>query len=631
MFSLVGKGGSAWEGIPFKGRAGATRLVLRLGAVPSAIGVGFIVLAATQITSYGLYSAAREELRDEIRTSMQRRVQMAAATVDSEAHRRLTSPAHETTATYREALKPLARFQAANDDVRYVYTCVLRAGKVFFVLDPTQEGDHDGDGVDDKSHVMEPYESPSAAMLATLRTGRSHVDAEPTKDGWGTFLSAFAPLKDASGRQIGVVGIDLTADTYAARLGQARTAYLRTIGICVLIALAVGYASYRFFRWVAGSVDQMATSELVSAQREVLERVVQSTDGPTILAFLCGRVEALCERGLAAVVLQEGSAYRFVAGSLPIGWSFSPPDGEGALATEAGTSGWACRIPREEGESTAWLTYIVPHPGGVSVRERQALEAMAHVAALAFREVEARAAMKNARDRALITAITKNEFLANMSHEIRTPMNGVIGMADLLLETHLKPDQRDCVETIASSSNALLHIIDDILNLAKLEAGKVDLERVAFDLTALVARLAITYDEQAWERGVAFEVFFDTAYGNILVGDPTRLEQIVGHLLGNAVKFTESGTITLEVASRPEGIRITVRDTGCGIPEERLASIFEPFTQADGSSTRRFGGTGLGLTVCHRLVSLMGGTIEVESEVARGSAFTVSLPHREAA
>jgi len=232
-----------------------------------------------------------------------------------------------------------------------------------------------------------------------------------------------------------------------------------------------------------------------------------------------------------------------------------------------------------------------------------------------------------AKNAAEIANRAKSEFLANMSHEIRTPMNGVLGMAELLMRTSLSDKQHQFAETIRNSGEALLSIINDILDFSKIESGKMELENIPLDLHDLISEAAELFATSAHDSGLELLVNIDQSVPRMVVGDPARLRQILLNLVSNAVKFTEQGeiVITVNVAERTGDrlmARFCVRDTGIGIPEGAQEKIFEAFSQVDGSTTRRYGGTGLGLTIVRQLVELMDGNISVESLPGAGSCFS---------
>ncbi len=476
----------------------AQRRWLGLNPLLSGTLAGFILLAATGSVLLNYHHTLRTQAVESMRNSLRRAALSASFAIDADVHKQFVSPSQESSPEYTAAADRLASLKHAlegPETFKFIYTCILRDGKVFFVLDPTTAGDADGDGVDDKSHIMQEYPEAAPELLLTLQTGQFTVTAEPQKDQWGTFLSGYAPITGTDGKLAGAVGVDMELKTY--------------------------------------------------------EKEIREVDKSSLAA------------GLGAL----------------------------SLAMLAGVSVWAYQ------------------------RRLQ----------VAIRSLVDTTEIAQAADRA------KSRFLATMSHEIRTPMNGVLGMAELLRTTRLDEVQRDYVETIHTSGESLLAVINDILDFSKIEAGSLTLERVPVAVEPVMRDIVKLFELQARNAGLQLRATIEAGTPAAFKTDSTRLRQILMNLVTNALKFTATGGVTLEAASAslPDGrpaIRFAVTDTGIGISPEQLERLFKPFSQADSSTTRRYGGTGLGLVICDRLCRAMGGEIHVESTPNKGSTFHFSLP-----
>ncbi|EXJ16336.1 sensor histidine kinase [Imhoffiella purpurea] len=502
------------------------------------------------------------------------------------------------------------------------------------------------------------------------------VETDLYTDRWGTWLSGYAPILASDGTRAGVLGADISAETVRAYerrvIWLALGAFAFTLPLIVLSGWWMGRALARPIASLTDGATRIADGDMSVR--------LKSTRGDEI-GVLARAFDRMAERLMASRVRIEEIAqrYRGIFEHAAEGIFQTTPSGDFITANPAlrrmlGDSDLARDL--SEMRDLGNLVYVDPAERSrllSLVRERGALsgfeaelrrlDGSTFWAGISMRLVEqadgssllegmvsdltdrrARQQAELEREAARLSSEAKSGFLANMSHEIRTPLNAVMGLTDLVLRSELDPRQRDYLSKARIAAKSLLALINDILDFSKIEAGRLELERTPFSLDEVLANLSEMFAYGAHEKEIELIVSADAGVPRALIGDPTRLGQILINLTSNAIKFTEKGEVMVSVerldpppdAPDPDSVmlRFQVRDTGAGIPEDRLQTVFESFAQADQSITRRHGGTGLGLAIARDLARLMGGDLVAESQLGRGSTFIATLaferqPERE--
>lgn len=518
----------------------------------------------------------------------------------------------------------LARAIGPRGPGRLVALATLPVSELVTLLSPPLPIDGLWIAVETQDGLLLASMPPSDSLLGRVRPWNAQPGAEPGHLGAGRLDGepSFAATRSTIYSSVRVTA-GIRADAVLASTAGARFATLAITGVFVALALAAGALAQ------TAILRLMAARAAAESARQVLEEALASIDESFLLWGPDDRLVAWNERFLALFphlrpVVRVGLHVSEIAAAAARALL---PD-----ADEATRRAWAAdRMAARRRDGREFEQHL---PGGVIVATAERRTANGGVVSIS-RDVTAQRAAAAELERARRAAEAANEaktrFLATMSHEIRTPLNGVLGMNSLLLATKLDDRQRMYAQTIHRSGQALLAIINDILDLSRLEAGRMALEPAPFDPCALVDEVAALLRPRAAEKGVAMTALHGAALPARLLGDAGRIRQILVNLAGNAVKFTERGRIELasDARARDDGgvdWLLAVRDTGIGIPAQALPTLFDRFTQADSGIARQFGGSGLGLAISRELAGLMGGAIEVDSRPGEGSEFRVTLP-----
>jgi PAS domain S-box-containing protein len=520
---------------------------------------------------------------------------------------------------YQRMKERLIALQGVNRQVRFVYIfrSLPETRKAIFLGDSAKPGARDESLPGDDY----PQAAESPGLQEIIRTGQPATEG-PLKDDFGTWVTGYvtiedkAPVAGTAGRQI--VGLDIDADDWSRALWGAA---LRN-ALYAWVVLGMPFSALLMMR---RQFDQR------EAIRNLSEAMEQSHSALMIVDL--GSCIEYANRGLCN---QMGYSRRELIGRK---WrdfqtEETPPEMLAELVTTVRSGKtWEGEWSNRRKDGTTY-----PVRGVITPVKRRDGELACFIAVFDdMTEIKRKEAeLRDARDQAEAGDRAKGQFLATMSHEVRTPLNGIVGFTNLLLDTSLNPEQRDYVQTIRSSGEALIQLTGDILDYARIESGKLALEPAACDPRECVEEALDLFATAATAKKIEMLHWIDEDVPTTVLADGGRLRQVLVNLVNNAVKFTERGSVEVTVAVARDlpaaldasqiTLRFSVRDSGMGIPADQYAKLFKPFSQLDGTSTRKFGGTGLGLAICRNLVHLMGGEISFNSEAGQGSLFTFVVP-----
>ncbi len=597
-------------------------------------GVAFTVVLFVAV--YGLWMEAQRTALEQVRSDLPRLAATMATLVDPVQHERIRAAGLTDTPDYQRAIAPLRRAHKAAVGVKYVYTIMRQDDTLRIILDTAEPGDHDGDGKEDRALVGQAYADADSEMLVALGTpghpGHALASRSPSSDEWGTFISGYAPLLDAQHQQIGILGIDVDAADYVAAIAARRRALILGVIPAAVLVLALSLGIYRVrrrqlaaHRQVMRQQQQVLDAETSVARQERRFRSVIEGAGVLALEYdrSLGRITSVSPHGLSlGYGMDDWATPRFLRGIL----HEADQEPLARFMGEARTPGARDRIEfrlRSAGGRDTWVQLVI------SIDQDESRPSVISGVLLDVSEA------RQLREAAVAASQAKSAFVANMSHEIRTPLTAILGYAELLREdgdARSAPVARlQTIDTIRTAGQHLLAIINDILDLSKIEAGRMTVETVAIDLPRLFIECESLLAPRAAAKGLAFSIGLDTPIPDRALADPTRLRQIILNLAGNAIKFTTAGHVSIRASvvnpdEMVQTLRIDVDDSGPGLTPEQSSSLFAAFAQGDASVTRLHGGTGLGLIISRRLAELMGGDVRLHrSGLGQGCTFRIDV------
>ena len=506
------------------------------------------------------------------------------------------------TRAFQQARESLQLLRAAIPLSRFVYLMALRNDKVIFLADAEAEDSPD------YSRPGTIYPEATPALLQIFET-KTAITEGPLSDSWGVWVSGLVPvLEPTTGNTVAVFGVDISAAHWQASVSRF---YWLGIAISGFVACLIGFFGLLIYRqYRLGALLVMAN------------RIVE--DSTTFLYHL-GRGPQQPLTFISSNIAKLGHDSRELIASPDFYRSLVHPDDRAhvvdvlrRLAMGCSVESTQLRLRAKDGSYHWFENRVMP------VHDRAGRLLGAEGMLIDITEI------KKMQEKLEFANDAKSSFLANMSHEIRTPLNGILGMAQVLENDRLSASQRENVRTILESGQTLMALLNDVLDLSKIEAGKLDISPIDAEVENLILHLQKLFQPQALEKSIALNVRIDPAIPKLLRFDYVRVHQCVANLISNAVKFTKAGGVSVSITHELGDagdyvIFVAVADTGIGISEEAAAKLFSEFSQADASTTRRFGGTGLGLAISRKLARMMGGDIRLTSEAGAGSTFTLTF------